>query len=418
MAFAKTLKQCEQVKMFAGDAKNCMSYGGSRSGKTFGTIRAIIARAAKEKSTHLIVRKHFNSVKRSIFLKTFPDVMRISFPTLQYKENRSDWFQKLPNGSEIWYCGIDNLKSAEKALGLEFSSIYFNECSELDYSTMQIIVSRLAEKNSLKNKLYYDMNPPPKSHWSYDLFIRKLSPVDMEPLPDPENYVSILMNPKDNMENIDPEYLQLLATMPERDRIRFLNGEFSDDSDGQAYYAFDRDRHVQEFNNFRVPLMIGSDFNVSPTTSIIFQICNGVMYVVDEVWLDVGDTYKLCDALKKKGAKGGNLYPDSTGKNRKTSGKSDFDILKENGYTIKSVHNPLQRDRVNNINRMFTNDLIVVHPRCKKLINDLEKVSWKNGNLDEGVDKKLTHVSDCLGYPAWQLFPMNSVLKATIGKYR
>ena len=165
--------------------------------------------------------------------------------------------------------------------------------------------------------------------------------------------------------------------------------------------------------------MIGSDFNVSPTTSIVFQICNGVMYVCDEVWLDVGDTFKLCDALIKKGVKGGKVFPDSTGKNRKTSGKSDFDILKENGFTVQYVHNPLQRDRVNNINRLFTHDAIIVHPRCKKLINDLSKVQWKNGKLDEGADKKLTHISDCLGYPAWQLFPMNAVVGAvTIGKYR
>jgi PBSX family phage terminase large subunit len=419
MKFKKTPKQYEQVRMFGGPAKHCMSYGGSRAAKTFGTVRTIVIRAAKVKSKHLIVRKHFNSVKRSIFMGTFPEVMRLSFPDLPYKENRSDFIHILPNGSEIWYCGLDNLKSAEKVLGTEFSTIFFNECSELDYSSMQIILSRLAEKNSLRNKVYYDMNPPSKSHWSYDVFIRKLSPLDLEPLSDPESYESLLMNPIDNLDNLDEEYLALLKSMPEKERERFLLGEFADDSDGQAYYAFDRDRHVKEFNQFRTPLMIGSDFNVAPTTSIIFQIVNGAMYVWDEVYLEVGDTYKLCDALKKKGMNGGDVYPDSTGKNRKTSGKSDFDILKENGFRIRTVHNPLQRDRVNNINRLLSADKLFIHPRCKKLINDLSKVQWKNGKLDEGPDKKLTHVSDCVGYPAWQLLPLNSVVKAVqIGKYR
>jgi len=419
MNFKKTPKQYEQVRMFGGSAWHLMSYGGSRSGKTFGTIRALIIRGSKVKSKHLIVRKHFNSAKRSIFNGTFPTVMRLSFPDLPFKENRTDFIQVLPNGSEYWYCGLDNLKSAEKALGNEFSSIYFNECSELDYTSMKIILSRLAEKNSLVNKVYYDMNPPPKSHWSYDVFIRKLNPIDLEPLPDPENYASILMNPLDNMENIDDNYINILKAMPEKERERFMMGVFADDSDGQAYYAFDRDRHVKEFNKFRTPLMIGSDFNVAPTTSIIFQIVNGCMYVWDEVYLEVGDTYKLCDALKKKGMNGGDVYPDSTGKNRKTSGKSDFDILKENGFRIRTVHNPLQRDRVNNINRLLSADKMFIHPRCKKLINDLSKVQWKNGKLDEGPDKKLTHVSDCVGYPAWQLLPLNSVVKAVqVGRYR
>ena len=167
---------------------------------------------------------------------------------------------------------------------------------------MQIILSRLAEKNELKKRIYYDMNPPSKSHWSYDVFIKKLNPVDGEPLKNPDEYDSILMNPMDNMENLDEEYLTLLENMTEKERERFMLGVFSDDSDGQAYYAFKRDEHVQEFKKFSSPVMVGSDFNVAPTTSIIFQFVNNTFYILDEVYLPVGDTFKLCDALINKGA--------------------------------------------------------------------------------------------------------------------
>ena len=113
----------------------------------------------------------------------------------------------------------------------------------------------------------------------------------------------------------------------------------------------------------------------------------------------------MCDYLKKKGYYG-TVIPDSTGKNRKTSSKSDHLILKDNGFTVMSTLNPFVTDRVNNINRLFTADRIIIDPKCKKLIGDLEKVAWKNEKLDQKTDTMLTHISDALGYGAWKLFPI------------
>ena len=293
---------------------------------------------------------------------------------------------------------------------MEFSTIYFNEASELDYSSVQIALSRLAEKNMLKKRVWFDFNPPSKSHWSYWLFIKKLDPIESEPLRNPDDYGHLLMNPKDNLENIDEDYLSILEAMPARDRERFLNGTFSDESEGQAYYSFSRERHVKEVKKVNVPVMIGMDFNVNPMTAVAFQIVNGNMHVIKEFYLPNSDTFKMADAIKRAGYTGAYVYPDSTGSNRKTSGMSDFDILKQSGFTIKSVHNPLQRDRVNNVNRLFTNDRIIIDSSCKKLIGDLEQVVWKNNKLDEGK-KQLTHVSDAFGYPAWNLLNDSFLVK-------
>ena len=48
----------------------------------------------------------------------------------------------------------------------EERTIYFNECSQLSYSSIQLARTRLAEKNGLVKRTYYDENPPTKSHWS------------------------------------------------------------------------------------------------------------------------------------------------------------------------------------------------------------------------------------------------------------
>lgn len=401
--FKKTLKQVEASELMASDSKHIMLFGGSRSGKTAIIVRNIIIRACKSKSRHISLRSTFNSIKTSIWMDTLPKVLSLAFPDLKVTYNRSDYVLTFPNGSEYWVAGLDTAQRVEKILGKEFSTIHFNEVSNMDYPAVQVALSRLAEKSDLKKKVYYDMNPPTKSHWSYWVFEKKLNPIDDEPLKKPDDYVSVRMNPQDNIENIDEEYLALLESMPEEQKKRFLLGEFQDISDGQAYYAFNADRHVKPVTKKPGSLYVAMDFNVSPMTAVIFQIINGCMEVIDEMYLDNSDTPRMIHALNEKGYSGLEVIPDSTSKNRKTSGKSDFDLLKDAGFKVHWSHNPLVYDRVVNINLLLTNDKIIIDPKCRKLINDLEKVVWKDNQLDQkGANKMLTHISDALGYGAWK----------------
>jgi len=79
-----------------------MVFGGSRSGKTFMLVRAIVVRALKSKgSRHAILRFRFNAVKASIIYDTFPKVMDLCFPGVKYDLNKTDWFVELENGSQI-----------------------------------------------------------------------------------------------------------------------------------------------------------------------------------------------------------------------------------------------------------------------------------------------------------------------------
>lgn len=408
MTFRLTPKQEEAIKVLSSVARYIMLFGGSRSGKTFLAVRAVIIRAAKVKSRHCILRLNFNHIKTSIWADTLPKVLNISFPNLKVEWNKTDYYITLPNGSEIWVAGLDDEKRVEKILGKEFSTLYFNECSQIPYKSVQIALTRLAEKNDLKKKAYYDMNPPTKKHWSYWLFVKKLDPIDNVPV-DPDYYASLLMNPKDNIENIDPEYItEILDKMPEAQRKRFKDGEFADDGDGSAYYAFDRENHVKEIESryHQGQRCIGMDFNVQPMSGVIGHYVNNTFYVISEAFLENSDTFKMSTYLIKNGHKGANIYPDSTGSNRKTSGISDHQILRNDGFNIVHTRNPLVVDRVNNVNRLLRDGRIIIDPSCRKLINDLEKVSWKDGSLDQKTDKMLTHISDALGYWCWAIDPL------------
>ena len=404
--FLKTEKQKEAIRLMGSAARYVCLFGGSRSGKTAIIIYALIVRALKCKSRHVILRLKFAHVRGSVWNDTLPKVLKLAFPELPVQWHRSEFYVSFPNGSEIHIAGLDDSARIEKILGKEFSTIHYNEISQLDYKSVSIAMSRLAEKNELKKLALFDMNPPSKKHFSYPMFIKKIDPETSEPL-DPSKYVSMLINPTDNIANIDPSYIdEVLNQMPEKLMKRFRDGEFVSDYDGLVYYSFDREKNVQEFATPMGQALIGMDFNVNPMTAVVAKVMNDKLYIYDEAFLENSDTFKMSHELSKRGHSGATVYPDSTGGNRKTSGKSDHQILKDEGFRIQSTRNPLVFDRVNNINMLLKHGKIVIHPRCKKLINDLEKVSWRGQDLDQKSDPSLTHISDAAGYMAWAVMNM------------
>ena len=208
-------------------------FGGSRSGKSFIIMFFILFRALKKKSRHLILRKYFSDVKKSVIKETLPQVAKVM--GCVYKLNQQDFYLELPNGSEIWFGGIDNAESQEKILGKEYSSIWFNEASQISYDAYSLVKTRLAEKSGLKNRIFIDENPPKKSHWTYQVFFKKIEPEDKTLLKNPEKYGQIQMNPEANLQNISEDYLDMLEGLPKKKRERFLLGEFADDELGALF---------------------------------------------------------------------------------------------------------------------------------------------------------------------------------------
>lgn len=238
-------KQAEAQILLAGSATHAMLFGGSRSGKTFLHVRNTVMRALKApKSRHVMLRLSFKSIKNSIVLDTFPKVMDICFPGVAYNISKTDWYATFANGSEIWFAGLDDKERIEKILGMEFVTVYLNECSQIPWSSIGVVITRLAqkayqiiagEKRLLKPRAYYDCNPPSKSHWSYRLFIEKRDPETKKGLERPENYTSFQINPDANQENLSPDYLDSLKSLSVRLQKRFLKGEFTDANPSQLF---------------------------------------------------------------------------------------------------------------------------------------------------------------------------------------
>lgn len=299
--FKLTPKQEEANELVGSDATHCMLFGGSRSGKTFLTVRNIVLRALKApNSRHAILRFRFNHIKSSIIYDTFPKVMSIAFPDVEWQLNKTDWFAILPNGSEIWFGGLDDKERVEKILGNEYVTIYLNECSQISYPSVQIVLTRLAQKVyvnvqgieqvPLKPRMFYDCNPPSKGHWTYRLFIKKEDPDSRTPLRRPSNYVSFQMNPKDNEQNLSDEYLETLESMSTKLRKRFLEGEFTDDNPNALF----KDETFDKWRAEEVPQLLRVVVAVDPSGSDGDEGNDAIGIVVAGLGID-GNVYVLED---------------------------------------------------------------------------------------------------------------------------
>lgn len=271
--FALSPMQQEAQDTLNGPAKHVMGAGGSRSGKTFQIVRKIVQRGLKApNSRHAILRFRLGHVKQSIVHDTFPTVMRKCFPDVEYKLNQSDLMMAtLPGASEIWFGGLDDKQRTEKILGTEFASIFLNECSQISYGARNMVVTRLAQKVldratglPLRLKMYYDMNPPTKGHWTYKMFRLFEDPESRQPL-NRDDYAFYRINPRDNLANISADYIQTLEELPPRLRKRFLDGEFGDDSPNALF----QDQWIERWRNIdeQLPDMLRVVVAVDPSGS-------------------------------------------------------------------------------------------------------------------------------------------------------
>lgn len=272
--FKLTAKQIAANTLLASAALYIMLFGGSRSGKTFILVRAVVMRALKAAgSRHAIVRFRFNAVKNSVVFDTFPKVMKLCFPGVRSVLDKSNWFVRFDNGSEIWFAGLDDKERTEKILGMEFATIYFNESSQIPWPSVETAITRLAQKcaqfvdgigeSVLRPRLYFDCNPPNKNHWTYKLFHLKVHPETKLPLPKPEQYVCMQINPEDNADNIADGYLDTLRAMSARAQKRFLFGEYAD-ANPDALFA---EEHIDRWRvtDGQLPEMVRVVIPVDPS---------------------------------------------------------------------------------------------------------------------------------------------------------
>ncbi|CAM5766374.1 hypothetical protein LMIY3S_01801 [Labrys miyagiensis] len=220
-----------------GPARHACLVGGTRSGKTFLIVKAIVKRALMASGTrHAILRFRNNAARQSISLDTLPTVMRRCYPRHRIEEFRQDGYWRLENGSQIWIGGLDDKDRVERILGNEYSTIFLNECSQVPYSSAVVALTRLAQvAPGLTQKAYFDLNPVEVTHWTNRLFGEKRDPITKLPLANPDAYAREFLNPTDNLANLSIEYIESLKALSTRARQRFYEGKYVAELEGALW---------------------------------------------------------------------------------------------------------------------------------------------------------------------------------------
>ena len=245
--------------------------------------------------------------------------------------------------------------------------------------------------------------------------------------------------------NVDVEEVEAARhELDERTFRQEYEASFESLFDGAAYYAFSVDENVKpvEFDP-RAPLSWSLDFNVDPMSSVICQVIGEEIRVLEELVIPNSNTLETCTVFLERIQKyreairdgrvgsfqiGLNVYGDATDQRHTNADKTDWKIIKEffsrNSDTTKveyrtSKSNPSVKGRIAAVNARLKNHAgernLLVHPSCRELRADLERVSWKkdsHGNTVMDLDKrdpKRTHISDALGYLVEKEFGLRMV---------
>ena len=392
-----TDKQKEALALLSGNAQHVMLLGGSRSGKTYLLVHAVFLRAKKYPNTkHAMVRQYQTDARRSLFEETVEAVIASRYKDEGLKIDKTHMTITFPNGSVVRILGVDD-KKKEKTLGSDYTTIYYNECSQMMFSTVSFMYSRLAEKSEAKNKFFYDQNPPHVSHWSYPMFIKGVNYYTKEPHANPADYVYLMMNPADNVQNISENYIQqLMENMNEQQKQRFIFGQFASDPDEKTVFtnwtikAFDTD--VDAVFQF------GCDwgFSTDPTVLIRCYLKERTLYIDHELVLrqcDIIDLPKMFLSIPES-----QRYVIVADCARPET----ISHMKKHGYP-KMMPSLKGANSVEEGINFLKGYRIVVHPRCEETINELSFFSYATDKdsgkvLPELEKNQADHCIDALRY--------------------
>ncbi len=368
--------------------------GGYGCGKTYiGSLRAIYLSYLNTGTLGMLVSPTYPIAELTI-IPTIKDILFRMEQPFTYNQTKHLFF--IPNwdghikigsgddpislkGGNMAWCGVDEPFVQKK--------VVFEE------------VMRRIRHPLAKHKELFMTGTPEELNWGYDICMNTEGLYDVG---------FVYGRTKDNTYLSEEYYSMLWNAYSEEQRQAYLEGKFLNLMQGRAYKEFDRDKHVKHADvNQSLTICAGIDFNVDYMSAEVFYNGNGWVHFFDEVRIANSNTYELAEKLRAKYPTI-TVYPDPTGSARKSSAtKSDHQILRDSGFTVRGRERVPLMDRLNAVNGMIRRGLFSVEPgTCPKLVTDLERVVFKNGDLDKQSDPALTHASDAAGYAIEYLYPV------------
>lgn len=423
----------EQTRLINSAARFCVVPAGRRSGKTERAKRRLVTAALTAQGwddPRFFAGAPTRDQAKAIYwadLKAMFDRRLFAKPP-----SETELCIRLVNGAEIWVLGMDK---PERIEGRPWNGGVLDEYANMKPGAWgENVRPALSDR---KGWCWLVGVPEGRNHY-YDLWKYAVSGSD--PQWDGFTWKSVdILDP----EEVEAARRQLDPLVFEQEyEASFIN--FS----GRCYYPFNDKTHCKPLvYNDRRPIGFCFDFNVDPGVCAVVQEqqlpgeyvrgAGGAMLmdrpafgtgVIGEVWIPQNsNTPAVC---RKLIADWGNhqgpviCYGDATGGSRGTAKVqgSDWDLIKAElqphfrdrlSFRVPNA-NPPERARVNAMNtRLLAGDgsirMMVDPMKAPHVVKDLEGVrtlEGGSGEIDKKADRRLTHISDGLGYYVVHEFPV------------
>lgn len=398
-----------QAEFIESEARHTALIAGYGSGKTQAGILKVVKKKLEYPGIAVAYYMPTYGLIEDVAYERFEDIMKDMGCGFRLDKSKHTYYT--PYGKII----MRSLSNPDRIVGYEVGYSLIDETDLLSTENMSLAFKKIIARNRKRlpngepNKTDV-VGTPEGFKWAYNFFVKENKP----------NRRIIKGKTKDNP-FLPEDYIETLQeSYTPQQLAAYLDGEFVNLTSGTVYHRFDRVRnHTNRKAEPNDVLHIGMDFNVTKMNAVVHVVeekeidwINAdrsiirkkvrIKYAVDE-FVNAYDTAELIGLIKERFPKNKIIiYPDASGDNRKSSGKSDIDLLKSAGFVVRKLSkNPFVKDRVNAMNLAFldANGNIIYYcntDECPNYTEALEKQTYKNGEPDKttGFD----HVTEAGGY--------------------
>jgi PBSX family phage terminase large subunit len=230
----------------------------------------------------------------------------------------------------------------------------------------------------------------------------------------PKEGYEIIQAPTYSNPHLPEDYIKNLQDMYTDNLLNsYIEGEFVNLVSGSVYNSYDRVKCMtNEVIQPYEALHIGCDFNVTKQAATIYVVRNGHEYhAVDELY-NMYDTPEMIRIIKDKWYDKGHpvyIYPDASGKSRKTvnASTSDIAMLQQEGFRVlANASNPAVKDRVMAMNNALEKGRVKINAhKCPQTADCLEQQAY-NSNGEPDKSTGYDHQNDATTYPIAYLMPI------------
>lgn len=359
--------------------------GSAGSGKSYFLTQRIIIRCCSEPIRFVVCRRYGTTLRNSVFA-LFKEVLAKWQLTKYVKVKETDMSFTFPNGSQIILLGLDE---ETKLLSLaNVSGVWVEEAFEVPQPLIEQLNLRMRGQ-AANQQIWLSWNPISKNSYLYNFTVEN----------PPNNSIYIHSTFRDNI-FLNKEYvdslLELYVRNPAKARV-FCDGEWGVDAEGLVITNWrTEDFDPMELAASGLEHRAGMDMGWIDKSAIIDSLYdreNKTIYVFNEFYKSGCQLSELATAIGDMNLKKTKIFVDS-------SEPRSIQFFKSEG--INAMPCAKGKDSVR-AGLMFLQDhLIIVHPKCKSFITELENFSYirskVTGDWTEDTTHEWSHAIDACRY--------------------